>query len=123
MTPETRLLRQVHPNFVQAGELSSQAFFPFPKDKGKLSMYDGDQIEPQLAHQHYTEALRNESVGVWGVTCEEVNCVGLAAVPDPLQDFAAHSLIDFGGRNEKECRKVAKRLRAAAVERGCLYPT
>jgi hypothetical protein len=123
MTPATRLLRQLHPNFFPRGELSSQAFFPFPKDAGKLSVYDGDKIEPRDAHSHYTQTLGNESVGVWGVTCEEVVAVGLAAIPDPLVNFAAHALIDFANQDEKEYRKLAKKLKAAAVERGCLFST
>jgi len=42
MNDQTLLLRQVHPNFLPDGELSSQAFYPFPKDNGRLSVYDGD---------------------------------------------------------------------------------
>jgi hypothetical protein len=121
MTHATRLLRQVHPKFAPDGELTSQAFFPFPKDEGKLSVYDGDQIEPRESHQHYTGTLCNESVGVWGVTISEVTAVGLTAVSDPLENFSAHTLIDFAQRDEKACRKLAKKLKAAALERGCLF--
>ena len=40
----------------------------------------------------------------------------------PLPDSPAHAVIDFGQRSEKECRKLAKRLRDFAVQRGCLHP-
>lgn len=49
MTPQTQLLRQIHPNFVQAGRVTSQAFRPTPKDENHLSVYDGDQIQPEAA--------------------------------------------------------------------------
>ena len=57
MTPETLLLRQVHPSFTQDGKLSSQAFFPFPKDEGQLSVYDGDLIEAKPSWDHFRGAF------------------------------------------------------------------
>lgn len=98
MSPDTVLLRQVHPNFVPNGLLSSQAFWPFPKDDGKLSVYDGDQISAKDSLRHYTKVLKNESRCVWGVSCAEVVSEGLVAVADPLPDFASHALIDFTGQ-------------------------
>lgn len=121
MTPETVLLRQVHPSFYPERQLSSQAFFPFPKDDALLSTYDGDQIAAADAHKHYTEQLGFESVGVWGVSVEDAAGAGLTSRPDPLPDFASHAVIDFTGRTEKECRKLAKKLKALAIARGCLH--
>ena len=121
MSPSTVLLRQIHPNFYPNGELTSQAFLPFPKDHGKPSVYDGDQISPADAFAHYTIILKNESCSVWGVACEEVQGVGLSSVSNPLPDFPSHALIDFSGRSEKECRKLAKLLKAIALTRGCLH--
>lgn len=121
VTPETILLRQVHPNFVQEGQLSSQAFFPFPKDKGRLSVYDGDRITAAESHDHYTEVLGNASDSVWGVSLEEIADEALSAIADPLNDFPSHVLIDFAAHPERSFRKVAKRLKAYALARGCLY--
>jgi len=121
MTPETILLRQAHPNFVQDGQLSSQAFFPFPKDKNRLSVYDGDQISAADSHHHYVTVLRNQSCGVWGVTQLEVLGVGLEAKSDPLADFPSHAVVVFANATEKECRKIDKKIRAMAVARGCLH--
>jgi hypothetical protein len=84
MTDETILLRQAHPKFVSEGQVTSQAFVPFPKDDAKLSDYDGDQIRAEESHRHYTETLQNESDSVWGVTCSEVAITGLSSLPDPL---------------------------------------
>lgn len=120
MNDGTLLLRQVHPNFMKNGALTSQAFFPFPKDRGALSVYDGDQIDAHAAHEHYTKTLRRQSHGVWGVTCREVAHIGLTSAPDPLEDFPCHALIHFGAATNKECRKLAKRLKDFAEIRGCL---
>lgn len=122
MTPQTVLLRQVHPSFIPDGQLTSQAFMPFPKDQGKLSVYDGDQITAAAAFDHYTANLGNAAAGVWGVTCGEVTSCGLAGLPDPLEDFPSHAVIDFTAEPERNFRKLAKKLKVYALARGCLYP-
>ena len=121
MNHRTLLLRQVHPNFFPDGEISSQAFIPFPKDDGNLSVYDGDQITAEASYQHYTVSLSLESVGVWAVDGAEVVSVGLVYRPDPVAGNQAHAVIDFGVLAEKECRKLAKKLKKLAADRGSLY--
>jgi hypothetical protein len=54
-------------------------------------------------------------------SCAEVIETGLAGQPDPLPDSPAHALINFGDTSEKDYRKLAKKLKALAVARGCLY--
>ncbi len=122
MTDETILLRQVNPSFVENEGTSSQAFFPFPKDKNKLSVDDGDRTSAQAAFEFYTQVRKLESAGTWGVTGAEVTSTGLTYVPDPLDDNAAHALIEFGERSVKECRKLARKLKAFANTRKRLYP-
>lgn len=122
MTDETMLLRQVHPKFIPDGQMTSQAFFPFPKDNEKLSVYDGDQISAVEAYRHYTDVLDNELEGVWGVTCSEVSEVALTSQSDPLPDFPSHAVIEFDGKPPSECRKLAKKLKERALARGCLHP-
>jgi hypothetical protein len=121
MNNDSVLLRQVHPHFIPNGELSSQAFFPFPKDKMELSVYDGDRISAADSHRHYTEILKFESDSVWGVTCAEVSMVGLSGKAAPLPEFPSHSIIDFTEASEKTHRKLAKKLKAFALARGCCY--
>lgn len=121
MNSHTLLLRQVHPNFIAEGQVSSQAFVPFPKDENKLSLYDGDQISASDSYLHYTEQLRFQSAGVWAVTCEEAAQLNLPSKPDPLEDFPQHALIDFTSHPATSHRKLAKRLREFAVARGCLH--
>jgi len=121
MNPATTLFRQVHPDFIRDGQLSSQAFMPFPKDEGKLSVYDGDQISASESYRHYTESMCLKSAGAWGITCAEATAVGLTSAPDPLADFPSHAVIDFTAQPEKSFRKLAKKLKAFAIARGCLY--
>lgn len=46
-----------------------------------------------------------------------------ATVPvnDPLENFPSHALIEFQGMTDRKSRKVAKKLKAHAVARGCLF--
>jgi len=121
MKPETLLLRQVHPDFIPDGQLTSQAFMPFPKDNRKLSVYDGDQISASDSLEHYTEILGNRADSVWGVTCAEVAALGLASAADPQANFPSHALVDFTAFPEKGFRKLAKKLKSVALLRGCLH--
>jgi hypothetical protein len=121
MSPATNLLRQVHPDFNPEGKLTSQAFMPFPKDEGKLSVYDGDQISAADAYKHYTEVLGYRANSVWGVSCAEVATTGLKSEPEPSEGFPSHALIDFNGHEERDFRKLAKKLKAYAIARGCMH--
>ena len=121
MNSATILLRQVHPNFYPNGELTSQAFFPFPKDDGKVSVYDNDQIDAASSYEHYTKVLNYKSSSVWGITCDEVSRNGLESISDPLENFPSHAVVDFSDRSEKDCRRLAKRLKSLALQRGCLF--
>jgi hypothetical protein len=115
------LLRQVHPNFLKDGHVLSIAFRPFPRDDGQLSVYDGDQIDPEPSWEHFTNKLQRNSAGVWGVTVEEsVACV-LVAKPMPLDDFPSHAVIDFSAHEKKVMDAKAKQLAAKADARGGLF--
>ena len=121
MNNQTLLLRQVHPRFIVDDEISSQAFYPFPKDHGNLSAYDGDQISPEAAYQHYTDQLGLISVGAWAVSGHEIESASLMYKSDPVAGNPAHAVICFAERTDKECRRLAKILKRSAIERGCLF--
>lgn len=120
MRRETHLLRQVHPQFVQQGQPSSQVFRPTPKDEKLLSVYDGDQIGPSDAFEHYTNRLGLSSIGILAVTVKECETCELTPRPNP-EAFPEHAVIDFTGYTEKEIQKKAKQLKACANQRGWLY--
>lgn len=120
MNDRTMLLRQINPNFIQQGRVTSQAFQPTPKDGNRLSVYDGDQIAPHEAHQHYTTTFEANSVGVMGVRVQECRALELRATPDP-EPFPEHAVIEFSAFSRRQKETKAKQLRARAQERGWLY--
>lgn len=119
MNDATLLLRQIHPGFVQDNRPSSQAFRPTPKDEKKLSVYDGDQITPGNAWQHYTDDLGLHSCGVMAISAAECNTLDLPVHPDP-EPFPEHALIDFSAHSKGATEKKAKLLKARAEVRGWL---
>lgn len=121
MTGTTLLLRQVHPSWVQAGRVTSQAFRPTPKDESRLSVYDGDLISPPDAFAHYTGIWGLASAGVLAVTVDECAAESLAVSADPLPDCPEHALIDFTGLTDRQCEKTGKKLRVCAEARGWMY--
>ena len=118
----TWLLRQIHPSWVKAGHVTSQAFRPTEKDKGCLSVYDGDRITPRDAWRHYTAVLGFRSVGVVSVTVAECVENSLTVYENPLPDFQEHVLIDFRKKTANmSIARIAKELRASANIRGWLF--
>jgi len=117
MNDTTLLYRQVHPNWIQRGRVSSQVFRPTPKDEHKLSVYNGDLIDAQGAWSHYTETLGHASAGVLAVTVQECHDQQLNAFSDP-GPFPEHAVIDFAGHSENQIRKKAKALRSVSEKRG-----
>ncbi len=120
MTDATLLLRQIHPTFVQGGFATSQAFRPTPKDEGKLSVYDGEQIAAEASWVHYTTQLQHASIGTMAVSVAECATESLPVQPDPAP-FPEHAIIDFTELSDKECRVKSKKLQAKAQTRGWLY--
>ena len=121
MNPETLLLRQVHPGFVQTDGITSQVFTPKRLNGVQLSVYDGEQISAEAAWAHYTGELQNKSIGVVAVTVSECESNGLIVRPDS-KDFQEHVLIEFGQMGRGRIQAVANILRDAAKKRGWLYP-
>ena len=117
MNSDTLLFRQVHPSWIQAGGVTSQAFKPTRKDDNRLSVYDGELIDAEASWHHYTTDLGGKSVGVLAVTVFECSRRDLDVVPDP-DEFLEHMLIDFTGKTRSQVEKAATYLRDLAIERG-----
>jgi hypothetical protein len=120
MQDETKLLRQVHPSWIDRGRMTSQVFRPTPKDQRRLSVYDGDQIGPAQAWRHYTQSLQCRSAGVVAVTVAECRLQKLQVTPDPVP-FPEHVAIDFASLSNSEVEKKSKALRSLAETRGWLH--
>lgn len=114
------LLRQVHPTWIDDGRPTSQAFTPSPKDHSKLSVYDGDQIEAAEAWRHFTQEQGLSSIGVLAVTVAECVALSVEARPDPAP-FKEHAVIDFGALAGNPAKKVGRKLRDKAMDRGWLH--
>jgi hypothetical protein len=84
MKDTTELLRQAHPNFLDGESITSQVFFPFPKDAGKLSVDDGDQITARDAFEFYTTVRGNVSDSVWSITVLEASECGVPRIHQGL---------------------------------------
>ena len=117
MNDTTLLLRQIHPSFVQAGRVTSQAFTPTSKDSRQLSTYDGDQISAAGAFEHYTRQPQCQSIGVYAVRVDECRELHLEVKADP-EPYPEHVVIGFGDRTPNAIKTVAKALREKAVARG-----
>lgn len=120
MTPQTLLLRQINPSFIQAGQVTSQAFRPTPKDENLLSVYDGDKIQAQAAWQHYNAILGLASVGVMAVSNDECATENLPVIADGVP-FPEHASIDYSAFSKSEVEKKAKVLKQRAQTRGWLF--
>ena len=123
------LFRQVNPNWVREGRVSSQAFRPMPKDEGRLSVDRGSLTTPAASFTLFTEGLGLASAGTWAITVGECKDYGLLALEDPLSSppepvaNLAHALVSFkevSSRSQIEAKgqKLARR----ANDRGRLHP-
>ena len=120
MTPATLLLRHIHPNFVQAGRVTSQAFRPTPKDEGYLSVDNGDLITPHASWQRFTANPDYSSVGIMAVTCSECTQQALPVLADAAP-YPEHCAIDYTACPKKVIEQKAKVLRGLAQTRGWLW--
>lgn len=107
MTPETLLLRQIHPSFVQGGRVTSQAFRPTPKDDNLLSVYDADQISASESLQHFLAQPDCKSCGVMAISNGECAHEELVVIPDGVP-FDSHVSVDFSAHPKGEIEKKSK---------------
>jgi hypothetical protein len=115
------LFRQVNPNWIRNGRVTSQVFQPTPKDQKKLSVYDGRKITAEDSYLHYTGKLGLASVGVMAVTVLECQQRDLVVTPEPKPCFPEHTIIDFSTHSNSTTKTKAKDLTAAAKVRGWQY--
>ncbi len=117
MNPQTPLLRQIHPSFLNGNQASTQAFRPTPKDKDLLSFDDGDQITAQAAWQRYIKERGLRSAGVLAVTVQECEREDLEVMPDAVHD-PEHVSVNFAGKTNGQRKTISKHLRDFAMARG-----
>jgi hypothetical protein len=120
MTPDTLLLRQIHPSFIQDGRVTSQAFRPTPKDEFLLSVDDGDRVTAEASWQRFMVNPACKSVGVQALSLAECAAQELTVIEDG-NPHPEHCSVDFTAFDRKAIEKKSKLLRAQAETRGWLF--
>ena len=120
--------RNVNPNWIDNGELSSQAFRPTPKDLKQLSGAREREVSAEDHFEEFTEKLELESSGVWAISAGEAKDAALRCIFDAEADSApdpcpvGHTYIDYRGHGNSKIRKIGSSLRDLAEVRGCKFP-
>lgn len=120
MTPNTLLLRQIHPSFIQDGRVTSQAFRPTPKDEFLLSVDDGDRVTAEASWQRFITNPVCKSLGVQAVSQAECTAQELSVIEDG-NPHPEHCSVDFTAFDKKVIEKKSKLLRVQAETRGWLF--
>lgn len=120
MTPNTLLLRQIHPSFIQDGRVTSQAFRPTPKDEFLLSVDDGDRVSAEASWQRFVANPACTSVGVQAVSQAECVAQELSVIEDGTP-HPEHCSVDYRTFDKKTIEKKSKLLRAQAETRGWVF--
>ncbi|MFD7656018.1 hypothetical protein ACFV4N_18775 [Actinosynnema sp. NPDC059797] len=122
LTTATELLyRQVHPTQMPNGTMSSEAFNPSARDKDLLSTLR-EHVGPEEAYRRWTETNGFLSVGTYAVSVGEVDDQGLQAIDDAATTEPDHASIDYtSAQGKSERKRRSRKLRDAAVARGCLH--
>ncbi|MCK0510023.1 hypothetical protein [Aromatoleum buckelii] len=122
------LFRQIHPNFLENGEPSSDRFRPSEKDLNKLSVDRSALTTAAQSHGLYTSNGR-ASAAVFGLSVGEFESEMISCHSDPVvgTDTAvenpAHALADYSAHTSQKQKLIAKKLKRLAVARGCLHPS
>lgn len=126
LDPACDLHRQVHPEQVQDGKPTSQAFLSSHAHGMLLSVADGRKRNAKDAHE-FAVAQGLATAGTWTVTVGHVDGEGLSAYEDPItleiatregiSPDPAHACID---QRQDGAKKAARRLKVHATR---TYPT
>lgn len=124
------LLRQVGEHMFEDDEFNNQLFRVIPADKGLLSLGLDDCRGPAEAFTFHTVTLRRKSIGVIGITTEELQLASLMAFSDPcdievIDDDGTktevhdpcHACADFRGMSKPAEREARTVLEEFAQER------
>ena len=132
-TGET-LFRHVNPNWLDDGQPSSQAFYPFgEKDDGCLSVDRGSLTSAAAAYVLFTDPRPGGfgllAVGTWGLLISELAGHALTPWSDALAATAdtpanpAHAVVEFSAAPRQQWKKIGRAQKNLARSRGRLHPT
>ena len=118
MTPETLLLRQIHPSFVENERTGYLAFRPTPNDEHLLSVDNGDIITAENSWRRFVES--HQSIGVLAISNGEFDAENLSVIEDG-DPYPEHCSVDFSGLSRSQIKTKAKVLWDKAIARGWQY--
>lgn len=127
--PNQLLLRNIHPDWVVNGKVTSQAFRPTPKDERKLSTTSSSKVSAEDSFREYTEDFELASAGVWGVSVGEAADLSIRAIYDehspsiPKPCLTGHTSLDFAQISNNKAKRLGGRLRDRAEDRGRQHPS
>lgn len=116
------LLRQVHPDQLQANGVPDSSAFMAKQPHNFLLSTRREAVGAQRAYEDWT--AEHKSVGTYGVSVGEIHGQQLTAFDDSADDGMpeGHASVDFRGVSDGQAKKRARKLRDAAVARGRMYP-
>ncbi len=116
------LLRQVHPDQVQANGVPDSSAFMAKQPHNYLLSTRREWVGAQQAYEDWTKT--HSSVGTYGISVGEIRERELTAFDDSEDPEMpeGHASVDFRGISEGSARKKARKLRDASVARGRLFP-
>lgn len=115
------LLRQVHPSMWSGNGLAKSAFLPSELDQDRLSTLR-EAVGAETAFKRWVDS-GHESSGTYGINVGLAISQKLECIDDADDETPDHASVDFAQlptRGSKQ--QVARKLRDAAVEVGCLHP-
>lgn len=113
-----RQIRSVH---MLDNEPSSEAFQPMPKDDSQLSMDRSACVTEEQSFFNF-RARGGDTVAVYGLTVGEFEYHDISCYGDPLPNNPSHSRADYSRLSRSKQRKISKRLKILALNRGKIYP-
>lgn len=122
------MFRQIHPNYLQGGEPTSDRFRPTALDNDLLSVDRSSITSAEMAHALCTSTGRR-SAAVFGLSVGEFHNESVTCIEDPIACThdtpanAAHALAEFTVHDQKKQKVIAKRLKSLAIKRGCFHPS
>jgi hypothetical protein len=120
------MLRQVHPNWIQKGDVTSAAFRPSPKDSNELSVDRSALVSAEAAFKNF-KARGFVSEAVFGISVGEFSAESIPCFPAPIEPSEndsgnpTHAVANYSVHTKSQQQIVAQRLKLKAIARGKLY--
>lgn len=117
--------RQIHPNNVDRGIVSSGGFAGTEEDRYRVSGARGATTTAEAAFEFHTSELGLKSAGTWAITTTQADQAGCRSIDDSEcldVETPGHCYIDLRGLPKAEQRKARAELASAATARGRQHP-